>query len=118
MRPLHYRHKNKNFKAKVQTNSILLEVGILRILESLKELEHQSRSVLLERMLLFYLDSFKGVENEKAWRKSTRVFKRANQRKKQKNQRQRAYPKKTFKAQKKAKNHYFQCSSFSFFEKY
>ncbi|WP_233707366.1 hypothetical protein [Helicobacter cetorum] len=84
MKPLHYKHKNKNFKAKVQTNSILLEEGILRILEIIKDLENASRSVILERMLVFYLESLKGENDERAWQKSTRIFKRANKRQKQK----------------------------------
>ncbi|EJB72650.1 hypothetical protein KVK39_06750 [Helicobacter pylori] len=54
MRSWNYQHANKNFKPKVWTNSMLLENGLLAILELLKTLENKSRSVILERLIIFF----------------------------------------------------------------
>ncbi|WP_180627143.1 hypothetical protein [Helicobacter pylori] len=48
-----YKHANRNFKPKVWTNSVLLESGILEILEALKIIENRSRSQVLERLIIF-----------------------------------------------------------------
>ncbi|MGL2466625.1 hypothetical protein ACOWNH_07800, partial [Helicobacter pylori] len=76
MRSWNYKHANKNFKPKVWTNSMLLENGLLRILEALKTLENKSRSVILERLIIFYIETQKGKDNEKAWQRSKRAYKR------------------------------------------
>ncbi len=71
-----YKHANRNFKPKVWTNSVLLESGILEILEALKIIENRSRSQVLERLIIFFIETQKGQSNEKAWKKSQRAYKR------------------------------------------
>ncbi len=86
MRPWNYRHANRNFKPKVWTNSILLESGLLEILEALKTIENRSRSQVIERLIIFFIETQKGQSNEKAWQRSQRAYKRilANQTEKNK----------------------------------
>ncbi len=76
MRWLSYKHANRNFKPKVWTNSLLLENGILNILEVLKVIENRSRSQVLERLIIFFIETQKGKSNEKAWERSERAYKR------------------------------------------
>ncbi|GAA6788308.1 hypothetical protein BTM495_10290 [Helicobacter pylori] len=76
MRSWNYKHANRNFKPKVWTNSVLLESGILEILEALKTIENRSRSQVLERLIIFFIETQKGKSNEKAWRRSQRAYKR------------------------------------------
>ncbi len=71
-----YKHANRNFKPKVWTNSVLLESGILEILEALKTIENRSRSQVLERLIIFFIETQKGQSNEKAWKRSQRAYKR------------------------------------------
>ncbi|UOR98491.1 hypothetical protein MPG07_05375 [Helicobacter pylori] len=86
MRSWNYKHANRNFKPKVWTNSVLLEIGILDILEALKTIENRSRSQVLERLIIFFIETQKGQSNEKAWERSKRAYKRTliNQTKKNK----------------------------------
>ncbi|GAA8500453.1 hypothetical protein HpNP94_14830 [Helicobacter pylori] len=72
----YYKHANRNFKPKVWTNSVLLEIGILEILEALKIIENRSRSQVLERLIIFFIETQKGQSNEKAWKRSQRAYKR------------------------------------------
>ncbi len=76
MRLLFYKHTNRNFKPKVWTNSVLLESGILEILEALKAIENRSRSQILERLIIFFIETQKGQNNEKAWERSKRAYRR------------------------------------------
>ncbi|GAA7699896.1 hypothetical protein JP0154_15250 [Helicobacter pylori] len=76
MRSLIYKHANRNFKPKVWTNSVLIECGILEILEALKLIENRSRSQVLERLIIFFIETQKGQSNEKAWERSKRAYKR------------------------------------------
>ncbi len=76
MRSLNYKHANRNFKPKVWTNSVLLENGVLEVLEALKAIENRSRSQVLERLIIFFIETQKGQNNEKAWKKSQRAYKR------------------------------------------
>ncbi len=76
MRLWNYKHANRNFKPKVWTNSVLLERGILEILEVLKAIENRSRSQVLERLIIFFIETQKGQNNEKAWERSQRAYKR------------------------------------------
>ncbi len=71
-----YKHANRNFKPKVWTNSVLLESGILEILEALKAIENRSRSQVLERLIIFFIETQKGQSNEKAWKRSQRAYQR------------------------------------------
>ncbi len=71
-----YKHANRNFKPKVWTNSVLLESGILEILEALKIIENRSRSQVLERLIIFFIETQKGQSNEKAWKRSQRAYQR------------------------------------------
>ncbi|WRA10461.1 hypothetical protein KVK09_01030 [Helicobacter pylori] len=86
MRSWNYKHANRNFKPKVWTNSVLLESGILEILEVLKMIENRSRSQVLERLIIFFIETQKGQSDERAWKKSQRAYKRTltNQTKKNK----------------------------------
>nr|WP_232728124.1 hypothetical protein [Helicobacter pylori] len=76
MKSWNYKHANKNFRPKVWTNSVLLENGILQILEAIKMLENRSRSMILERLIIFFIETEKGKSDEKAWKKSQRAYKR------------------------------------------
>ncbi len=76
MRSWNYKHANRNFKPKVWTNSVLLENGILEILEALKTIENRSRSQVLERLIIFFIETQRGQNNEKAWKRSQRAYKR------------------------------------------
>ncbi len=77
MRSWNYKHANRNFRPKVWTNSVLLESGILEILEVLKTIENRSRSQVLGRLIIFFIETQKGQSNEKAWKRSQRAYKRA-----------------------------------------
>lgn len=76
MRSWNYKHANKNFKPKVWTNSVLLENGLLKILDVLKTLENRSRSQVIERLIIFFIETQKGQSDETAWKKSQRAYKR------------------------------------------
>ncbi len=76
MRSWNYKHANRNFKPKVWTNSVLLESGILEILEALKTIENRSRSQVLERLIIFFIETQRGQNNEEAWKRSQRAYKK------------------------------------------
>ncbi|MDU9792245.1 hypothetical protein [Helicobacter pylori] len=76
MRPWCYKHKQKNFKPKVETECILLENLFLEILQLIKKQEVKSRSVIIERMIIYFLEKEKGNKDETAWFKSKRAYRR------------------------------------------
>ncbi|WP_033776018.1 hypothetical protein [Helicobacter pylori] len=76
MKPWHYKHKQKNFKSKVETECILFESVLLEILELIKEQENKSRAVIIERMIIYFLEKEKGNRDETAWKKSKRSYRR------------------------------------------
>ncbi|WP_409197451.1 hypothetical protein [Helicobacter pylori] len=76
MRSWHYKHKQKNFKPKVETECILFESVLLEIFKLIKEQEGKSRAVIIERMIIYLLEKDKGNENETAWNKSKRSYRR------------------------------------------
>ncbi|UNY42561.1 hypothetical protein Hp1_0007 [Helicobacter phage HPy1R] len=117
MRSWNYQHANKNFKPKVWTNSMLLENGLLAILEALKKLENKSRSVILERLIIFYIDTQKGQSDEKAWKRSKRAYKRSLVNKAQKNKLKRKQLERTRKNQKKKQLQSYSSCAFSYFER-
>ncbi|MFP5992233.1 hypothetical protein ACLF8F_06530 [Helicobacter pylori] len=101
MRSWNYKHANRNFKPKVWTNSVLLESGILKILEALKIIENRSRSQVLERLIIFFIETQKGQSNEKAWKRSQRAYKRSLTNKAKKNKLKREQLERVRKAKKK-----------------
>ncbi|MGN8392202.1 hypothetical protein ACR9KA_03055 [Helicobacter pylori] len=76
MRPCHYKHKQKNFKPKVETECMLIENVLLEILKLIKEQEEKSRVVIIERMIIYFLEKDKGNKDETAWNKSKRSYRR------------------------------------------
>ncbi|MUU51998.1 hypothetical protein F7205_00470 [Helicobacter pylori] len=76
MRPWHYKHKQKNFKPKVETESILIENVFLEILKLIKEQEEKSRAVIIERIIIYFLEKDKGNKDEMAWSRSKRSYRR------------------------------------------
>ncbi|MCQ2687427.1 hypothetical protein JT202_07520 [Helicobacter pylori] len=76
MRPWLYKHKQKNFKPKVETECILFERVLLEILQLIKNQEGMSRSVIIERMIVYLLEKEKGNKDETAWFKSKRAYRR------------------------------------------
>ncbi|GAA7694584.1 hypothetical protein HpMMM77_14140 [Helicobacter pylori] len=76
VRPWHYKHKQKNFKPKVETECILFESVLLEILKLIKEQEQKSRVVIIERMIIYFLEKEKGNKDETAWNKSKRSYRR------------------------------------------
>ncbi|WP_257615984.1 hypothetical protein [Helicobacter pylori] len=117
MRSWNYKHANKNFKPKVWTNSMLLENGLLAILEALKTLENRSRSVILERLIIFYLETQKGQSDEKAWKRSRRAYKRSLVSKAQKNKLKRKQFERIRKTEKEKQLQAFSNRAFSYFER-
>ncbi len=112
-----YKHANRNFKPKVWTNSLLLESGILKILETLKMIENRSRSQVLERLIIFFIETQKGQSNEKAWKRSQRAYKRTLVNQTKKNQLKRKQLERVEKAQKKKQLQANSNYPFSFFER-
>ncbi|WP_231629912.1 hypothetical protein [Helicobacter pylori] len=117
MRSWNYSHANRNFKPKVWTNSMLLENGLLAILEALKTLENRSRSQVLERLIIFFIETEKGQSDEKAWEKSQRAYKRTLTNKAEKNKLKRKQLERIAKAKKKKQNQLNACRAFSYFER-
>ncbi len=76
MRPFHYKHKQKNFKPKVETECILFESVFLEILKLIKEQEKKSRAAIIERTIIYFLEKEKGNKDETAWNKSKRSYRR------------------------------------------
>ncbi|BAM34778.1 hypothetical protein G177_gp06 [Helicobacter phage KHP40] len=112
-----YKHANKNFKPKVWTNSVLLENGILEILEALKTIENRSRSQVLERLIIFFIETQKGQSNEMAWKRSQRAYKRTLTNKTEKNKLKRKQFERIEKTQKKKQLQAGANYPFSFFER-
>lgn len=117
MRSWNYRHANRNFKPKVWTNSVLLEKGILEIIEAIKMLENRSRSVILERLIIFFIETQKGQGDETAWKKSQRAYKRALVNQTQKNKLKRKQLERARKTKKKKELQACANRSFSYFER-
>ncbi len=117
MRSFIYKHANRNFRPKVWTNSVLLENGILEILEALKIIENRSRSQVLERLIIFFIETQKGQNNEKAWGRSKRAYKRTLVNQTKKNQLKRKQFERIAKAQKKKQLQAGANHPFSFFER-
>lgn len=117
MRSWNYKHANRNFKPKVWTNSVLLENGILNILEAIKTLENRSRSQVLERLIIFFIETQKGQSDEKAWKKSQRAYKRTLTNKTEKNKLKRKQLKRVRKNQKEKQLQARANRSFSYFER-
>ncbi len=117
MRSWSYKHANRNFKPKVWTNSVLLESGILEILEALKAIENRSRSQVLERLIIFFIETQKGQNNEKAWERSQRAYKRTLINQTKKNQLKRKQLKRVTEAQKKKQLQANANHPFSLFER-
>ncbi|WP_243876468.1 hypothetical protein [Helicobacter pylori] len=117
MRSWNYKHANKNFKPKVWTNTLLLENGLLAILEAIKTLENRSRSQLIERLIIFFIETQKGQSDEKAWKKSQRAFKRTLINKTEKNKFKRKQLERIRKAEKKKQLQVCANRSFSYFKR-
>ncbi|WQY61299.1 hypothetical protein KVM94_01020 [Helicobacter pylori] len=117
MRSWNYKHDNKNFKPKVWTNSMLLENGLLEILEAIKNLENKSRSVILERLIIFFIETQKGQNDEQAWKRSKRAYKRSLVSKAQKNKLKRMQLERIRKVEKKKQLQAFSNRPFSYFER-
>ncbi len=117
MRSWNYKHANRNFKPKVWTNSVLIEIGLLEILEALKTIENRSRSQVIERLIIFFIEIQKGRSDEQAWKKSQRAYKRILVNQTKKNQLKRKQLKRIAKAQKKKQLQASANRSFSYFER-
>ncbi|WP_236634984.1 hypothetical protein [Helicobacter pylori] len=117
MRSWNYKHANKNFKPKVWTNSVLLENGLLKILDVLKTLENRSRSQVIERLIIFFIETQKGQSDETAWKKSQRAYKRTLIDKTKKNKLKRKQLERIRKAEKKKELQASANRSFSYFER-
>ncbi|GHQ80006.1 hypothetical protein VN0406_06570 [Helicobacter pylori] len=117
MRSWNYKHANSNFKPKVWTNTVLLENGILEILNALKTLENRSRSQVLERLIIFFIETQKGQSDETAWKKSQRAYKRTLTNKTEKNKLKRKQLERVRKNQKKKQLQANTNHPFSYFER-
>ncbi|GAA8101457.1 hypothetical protein Kazakh3189_09040 [Helicobacter pylori] len=117
MRSWNYKHANKNFKPKVWTNSVLLENGLLEILEALKTIENRSRSQVIERLIIFFIETQKGQSDETAWKKSQRAYKRTLANQTKKNKLKRKQLERIRKAEKKKELQAIANRSFSYFER-
>ncbi|GAA9151272.1 hypothetical protein BTM352_12920 [Helicobacter pylori] len=117
MRAWNYKHVNKNFKPKVWTNSVLIESGILEILEALKAIENRSRSQVLERLIIFFIETQKGQSDEKAWKRSQRAYKRTLTNQTKKNKLKRKQLERIAKAKKKEQLQANANYPFGFFER-
>ncbi|MGH1580287.1 hypothetical protein ACRBDK_05220 [Helicobacter pylori] len=117
MRSWNYKHANRNFKPKVWTNSVLLENGLIKILESIKTLENRSRSQVIERLIIFFIETQKGQSDEKAWRKSQRAYKRILINQTEKNKFKRKQLERVRKAEKKKQLQASANRPFSYFER-
>ncbi len=96
---------------------MLLENGLLAILEALKTLENKSRSVILERLIIFYIETQKGQSDEKAWQRSKRAYQRSLVSKAQKNKLKRKQFERIAKVEKKKQLQALANRSFSYFER-
>lgn len=96
---------------------MLLENGLLAILEALKTLENRSRSQILERLIIFFIETQKGQSDETAWKKSQRAYKRTLTNKTEKNKLKRKQLKRVRENQKKKELQACKNRAFSYFER-
>lgn len=96
---------------------MLLEKGLLEILEAIKTLENRSRSVILEQFIIFFIETQKGQSNEKAWKRSNRAYKRSLVEKTQKNKLKRKQLERIAKVEKKKQLQANANRAFSYFER-
>ncbi len=96
---------------------MLLENGLLAVLEALKTIENRSRSVVLERLIIFFIETEKGYNDEKAWERSQRAYKRALVNKAKKDKLKRKQLERIRKAEKKKQLQAYSNRSFSYFER-
>lgn len=96
---------------------MLIENGLLVILEALKTLENKNRSVILERLIIFYIETQKGHSDEKAWERSKRAYKRSLVNKAQKNKLKRKQLERIRKIEKKKQLQADSNRAFSYFER-
>ncbi|MCQ2706519.1 hypothetical protein JT101_07910 [Helicobacter pylori] len=97
---------------------MLLENGILEILEALRILENRSRSQVLERLIIFFIETEKGQSDEKAWKKSQRAYKRTLINQTEKNKLKRKQLERIRKNQKKKELQACANCAFSYFERF
>ncbi|ANT43178.1 hypothetical protein [Helicobacter phage Sw577G] len=97
---------------------MLLENGILEILEALRILENRSRSQVLERLIIFFIETEKGQSDEKAWKKSQRAYKRTLINQTEKNKLKRKQFERIRKNQKKKELQARANCAFSYFERF
>lgn len=114
----HYKHKQKNFKPKVETECLLIESVLLEILKLIKEQEEESRAVIIERMIIYFLEKEKGNKNETAWNKSKRSYKRTLKNYEKEAKVKRKHLQKAKKDAEKKKLYVCKNSSFSYFRGY
>ncbi|MGL2681304.1 hypothetical protein ACQJ67_00445 [Helicobacter pylori] len=118
MRPWHYEHKQKNFKPKVETESILIESVFLEIFKLVKEQEEKSRAAIIERVIIYFLEKDKGNKDETAWNRSKRSYRRTLKNYEKEAKAKRKHLQKAKKDAEKKKLHICKNSSFSFFRGY
>ncbi len=118
MRPWCYRHKQKNFKPKVETGCMLFESVLLEILELIKDQEVKSRSVIIERMIIYFLEREKGDKDETAWDKSKRSYRRTLKNYEKEAKAKRKHLQKAKKDAEKKALHILKSSPFSYFRGY
>ncbi len=115
MRPWCYKHKQKNFKPKVETGCMLFESVLLEILELIKDQEVKSRSVIIERMIIYFLEREKGNKDETAWNKSKRSYRRTLKNYEKEAKAKRKHLQKAKKDAEKKALHILKISPFSYF---
>nr|WP_237393363.1 hypothetical protein [Helicobacter pylori] len=94
-----------------------MENGLLEILELLKIIENRSRSQVIERLIIFYIETQKGQDNEKAWKRSQRAYKRILINQTKKNKLKRKQLERIKKAEKKKQLQISANRAFSYFER-
>ncbi|EKE85665.1 putative hac prophage II protein [Helicobacter pylori R036d] len=115
MRPFHYKHKQKNFKPKVETECILFESVLLEILKLIKEQKEKSRAAIIERTIIYFLEKDKGNKDETAWNKSRRSYRRTLKNYEKEAKTKRKHLQKAKKDAEKKELHICKNSSFSYF---
>nr|AIA98800.1 phage protein [Helicobacter pylori] len=118
MRTWHYKHKQKNFKPKVETECLLIESVLLEILKLIKEEEGKSRAVIIERMIIYLLEKDRGNTNETAWDKSKRSYRRTLKNYEKETKAKRKHLQKAKKDAEKKKLYICKNSPFSYFRGY
>ncbi|WP_441736485.1 hypothetical protein [Helicobacter pylori] len=118
MRPWHYKHKQKNFKPKVETECLLIESVLLEILGFIKEQEGKSRAAVIERMIIYFLEKDRGNKDETAWNKSKRSYRRTLKNYEKEAKAKRKHLQKAKKDAEKKKLYICKNNSFSYFRGY